>query len=393
MIRANKGYELWGTKKIHLMASEFTVCGLFWGSDVKHDTCDIEELCGNCKRHTDAYTEVEPHIAAMPKGHRIMEKGETITTDTMFWYSNVGPWCRYSENLDILETITDCGEGVVTEDAYPHCCPIEPTQEEHHSTCNTCGSPVTDAMDQIKELEEKNELLIQTIESMQAKLTSIEATEQAALAMLPESVRTQAAALRALFDDGDMEAAQALIDEVHGEAEKKDRHIAELKERLDAVLDNYEDMSKAYTKAAHSLSDLKMATKGHTVENVAKAMGAMPPVAQLEGCVLEASPIDKCHHGEHGSSIGIHIHWKPIVQYIPTESITDELVAKHGSITCEVRDRDDQTWTKAVLVLIQANAEFGYHVIIEARPRRLHGWNRHCRIRQDVIDGLEKESK
>jgi hypothetical protein len=53
---------------------------------------DAEYLCGNCKRHADAYEEVPEHIAAMSKDYRIMRVGEEITSECKFWRNNKGPW-------------------------------------------------------------------------------------------------------------------------------------------------------------------------------------------------------------------------------------------------------------------------------------------------------------
>jgi hypothetical protein len=167
-----------------------------------------------------------------------------------------------------------------------------------------------------------------------------------------------------------------------------EQRIAELEKERDDLRSQIIEIEKAHD----ALCD---ATQGHTSANIVKMMQAMPPAEELEGYELTTpSSTDRRGFRNGVWDAGCYLVRTPIVQYLPTELITDELVAKHGSIVCDVRDRDDQDWTRAVLILIQADEEFGYCAIVEANGLRRFGWYNHCRIKlSDLPEGWDKENK
>jgi len=120
-IKAKDGYELWTTRggKVHLETWKALdpICGTKAESAKRTDTCDLGDLCGNCRKHTDAYEEIPQHIAAMPEGHRIMEEGETIPANAEVWSLGSGPWVpiRFSVGDEINNKYS----------YYPICCPVD----------------------------------------------------------------------------------------------------------------------------------------------------------------------------------------------------------------------------------------------------------------------------
>jgi len=80
------------------------------------DTCDLDDLCGNCKR-IGGYTKIPKHITEMPDGHRIMKECEVITEECMYWGGGKGPWKSFRKNHP---TVGDR----IRSHHYPICCPL-----------------------------------------------------------------------------------------------------------------------------------------------------------------------------------------------------------------------------------------------------------------------------
>jgi hypothetical protein len=126
MIKVKDGYLIWKRKgfKMHITTKAHSLCGtrLTFGKSSSVKTADESEICYNCwriARKRGLIEEVPEHIAAMPKGYRIMEVGETITSECKFWRNNKGPWQPF---LGANEAYAI--DGLVSSTHHPICCPV-----------------------------------------------------------------------------------------------------------------------------------------------------------------------------------------------------------------------------------------------------------------------------
>jgi hypothetical protein len=140
-----------------------------------------------------------------------------------------------------------------------------------------------------------------------------------------------------------------------------------------------------------------LATKGHTIENITTMMDTMPPAEDLEGYEVRAvknwdqdpdwlrffGNKDHPEKGELFSHAPVLVR-TPIIEYIPTEDITDSLCEELGRIPCEVRDRCED-WENARLIAVDGDV-FRF-VALDASDRAYS----ECRIERSTIERLRAE--
>jgi hypothetical protein len=165
---------------------------------------------------------------------------------------------------------------------------------------------------------------------------------------------------------------------------KLGREVTELKEtvkRLERAnhcqQDNLDKVEKelAHERECHNVTintwqAFESATNGHALENVKRIMGAFKP-RDFEGVYIDS----------------VQIKTTPIVEYIPTEEITDELCEELGRIECEVQDgHDPDRWIGSGRFLVAVNPEEYPPRFLTMRGSR-EEW-RHCRIKRSTIERL-----
>jgi hypothetical protein len=124
------------------------------------------------------------------------------------------------------------------------------------------------------------------------------------------------------------------------------------------------------------LAELREATNGHTLENTAAIMGALSP-EKLEG------------HRVYS----VEVRFEPIVQYLPTDQITDELCQEHGrDIPCEYCPRTpaDTFDEEGTVMRMWKGAKYSYAVIWNAELQEvIQVRTENVRILQSTIDELK----
>jgi len=259
----------------------------------------------------------------------------------------------------------------------------------------------------IAELERKNELLIHAIEAnpSKAKVAELERERDE----LKRKVDQLIAIDKRVTD---------YIDDLHREHEAE---VNELKRRLDASAeasvherttvamlteklekaeaerDDYRSQIIEIEKAHDALCD---ATKGYTLENITTFIEAMPPAEDLEGYEVEY------RYPRIGDSAWLNheLRWKvvekeqrcgisaivrtPIIEYIPTEDITDALA--RDRVVCDVRYSCKTQWIPAVLLVVDGRPEKSVKYLVQLIESDDFVWFQadHCRIRKDTIERL-----
>jgi hypothetical protein len=293
MIKAKDGYLFWKRNgwKTHLSKRAKPICGASVGYRLSSgvDTAEESEICKTClkiARKLGLIEEVPEHIAAMPKGYRIMEVGEVITESTLVWSHDLGPWSELSVDSAVG---TD-----VTKACYLLCCPIESQKPAEVSDNEACAEQVSDKPSGV-----------------------------GCIKGIPRKKRRHTVTMPA--------------DEYNKIVTDRKNALARIKE-FEAEL---ESARQAAEIVEDKLLSLRRATNGHTMENVAEIMKTIP---KLDGFKVEYRHVKKgdlyvtmagIHTAAH-ENLGRYLVCIPIVKYY-TGEITDELVAKHGRIPCEYR--------------------------------------------------------
>ena len=279
------------------------------------------------------------HITAMSKGYRILKVGETITGECLAWLEKYKEWHNtrlegkkvkygtYCCPVDVQKTSDNADRGETVSDKEYHGGFATPEERDR-------------LLSRIAELERKNELLIHAIEANPSK---------------------------------------AKVAELERERDDYRSQIIEIEKAHDALCD---------------------ATKGYTLENITTFIEAMPPAEDLEGYEVEY------RYPRIGDSAWLNheLRWKvvekeqrcgisaivrtPIIEYIPTEDITDALA--RDRVVCDVRYSCKTQWIPAVLLVVDGRPEKSVKYLVQLIASEDFVWFQvdHCRIRKDTIERL-----
>jgi hypothetical protein len=159
------------------------------------------------------------------------------------------------------------------------------------------------------------------------------------------------------------------------------------------------EIEKALDSSCCLNQDLLSATKGHTLENITTIMQAAPSAEDLEGYELVIKPlmVGDCYWNEVDkrwivqskvieANISIVAFVRtPIIEYIPTEEITDALCEELGRIPCEVTNSMNSEWESATLVQVADPSSAGFGTL---RSGGGGYWWKYCRIKRSTIESL-----
>jgi len=165
--------------------------------------------------------------------------------------------------------------------------------------------------------------------------------------------------------------------------------VARLKSEMDELRALREEDVKAYSVIQEERDELKskgeslrrefgnlmQVTRNHTLDNIATIIEVLPSADELEGRSFTAQ---KEYSYSHASMV--KYFFTPIVEYIPTEEITDELPDKHGRIPCEFSD-DGIKWYGPQLLIEVIDTRFRIHQ---------RGLFSHCRIKKSDLEESAK---
>jgi len=363
-----------GDKKFHIRTGNGTACGVFLSINIASDKTELprKSVCKNCLRAgKGAYEEVEEpeHLTAMPEGHRIMEVGETITAKCMYWYDD--RWTEASSTVDYK-----VAGGV-------YCCPVVSQKQPETSDNSDRGEQVSEkpVQDQIKKKMHEYECRAKNAEDEVVELKRYKkAAEHHGLSVMVESngvhsFHDMTPLYQGLQKDIYRSIGEAV--DMESERDKLQAKVTELQEKL-KLLDALEDLFGEYS-----------------IDNIRTIMEAMPSPEEMEGYEVRVST--ERPHKAHGNSKveivegdrwDITIIRKPIIEYIPTEDITDELCEEHGRIPCEVCNNcsTNKAWIPSILIQVEIGVEYAYETPKEGR-HGMRWWNQ-CRIRKDTIERL-----
>jgi len=164
-----------------------------------------------------------------------------------------------------------------------------------------------------------------------------------------------------------------------GAIEAKDEEIKELKSLATERLEEIGALAK-------ELVELRAATAGHSIENIATIMKAAPLAEDLEGHEFEyRNPEDgeerfrTGHWYRSGAILEPRLIRVPIVEWIENDDITDKMVVKAGGrVPCQVKDFEHEDWNDDTLYEVEMN---GYHSFI----CKADEW-KHCRIKKSDLE-------
>jgi len=396
-IKAKDGYSLRqmkSTGRVHIYTNDSVVCGcLSYANecDPPIDSCDFDDLCGNCRNHEDAYEEIPQHIAEMPEGYRIMEVGETITEDSMIWWDNSEEW----------RTSTIAGARVRLGTL---CCPVDADRGEpvtdNSMTLKNALERIADLEKQVAELNAANDELnedgakqVQLIAELEKERDELrrdyETAQEDAHLYLDQRgearqerdelrIKAKEFGKKYLSCKRERDELKRKLD-ASAEASTHERTtinlLTEKLEKAEAERDDYRSQIVQIEKAHDALCD---ATKGYTLENITTFMEAMPKPEELDGYVIE------CIGQDRGiNQFELLFRVQPIIEYIPTEDLDDRLIS--AQLTCEYGDQRYQNKNGKLIAMV--HDDLGHPFVILTARGSVARYS-HCRIRKDTIERL-----
>jgi hypothetical protein len=392
MIKAKGGYEFRKTKsqkKWHLVDTRNACleCAAYrivaTASITPTTKVNEPEICKHClkiARKRGLIEEVPEHIAAMPKGYRIMEVGEVITDECKFWRNNEGPWQPFL-GADEAYAI----DGLVSSTHHPICCPVE-----SQKPAEVIDKPVQDPIKvKLHEYECRAKAAEDEVAELKAKIDALEELENNAYTMFKVENKARVEAVKEVAElkstlaseRGCMSVQNITIDVLRGKIKKIEV------DRDDLAASN-DELNEDDAKQTKLLCDYGRATNGHAMEDIKTIIEAGPSPEDLEGCSLEyrLPTIGDTFYNRFREWITCNataptckrLVRTPIIEYIPTEEITDELAKQRPQ--AQFRDNDGNAWSDTPYMLVHVRTDLAPN-----GPYIDNKW-RHCRIKRSTID-------